>query len=58
MFFWQGRAQERIDSHTRGMLKMVPRLHRSLLAMVGDDTPLMRHWLGTANPHSGGIARQ
>jgi hypothetical protein len=57
-FFKQGRAQGRIDPHTRQMIALVLRLHRSLSALVGDDTALMRHWLDTANRHSGGIPRQ
>ena len=57
-FFEQGRAQGRIDPHTRQMMALVLRLHRSLSALVGDDPTLMRHWLDTANRHVGGIPRQ
>lgn len=57
-FFEQGRAQNRIDPHTRQMIALVLRLHRSLSALVGDDTALMRHWINTANRHTGGIPQQ
>lgn len=57
-FFEQNRAQGRIDPHTRQMIALVLRLHRSLSALVGDDTTLMRHWLDTANRHTRGIPRQ
>jgi hypothetical protein len=57
-FFEQARAQSRIDRHTQKMLALVLRLHRSLSALVGDDTELMRHWINTANRHTGGIPRQ
>lgn len=57
-FFEQARAQSRIDPHTRQMIALVLRLHRSLSALVGDDTELMRHWIDTANRHTGGIPRQ
>ncbi|MFO8237524.1 MAG: MbcA/ParS/Xre antitoxin family protein [Prochlorococcaceae cyanobacterium] len=57
-FFEQARAQGRIDPHTRQMIALVLRLHRSLSALVGDDTELMRHWIDTANRHTGGIPRQ
>jgi hypothetical protein len=57
-FFEQGRAQARIDPHTRQMVALVLRLYRSLSALVGDDPALMRHWLETANRHTGGIPRQ
>jgi len=57
-FFEQGRAQSRIDQHTRQMIALVLRLHRSLSALVGDDTALMRHWMGTPNRHTGGVPRQ
>jgi len=57
-FFEHGRAQARIDSHTRQMIALVLRLHRSLSALVGDDTALMRHWLETANRHTSGIPLQ
>jgi len=33
-------------------------LHRSLSALVGDDTGLMRHWINTANRHTGGLPRE
>jgi hypothetical protein len=57
-FFEQARGQSRIDPHTRQMMALVLRLHRSLSALVGDDTDLMRHWMDTANRHTGGIPRQ
>ena len=57
-FFEQSRAQGRIDPHTRQMIALVLRLHRSLSALVGDDTALMRHWLDTANRHTRGIPRK
>jgi hypothetical protein len=57
-FFEQARAQSRIEPHTRQMMALVLRLHRSLSALVGDDTELMRHWIDTANRHTGGIPRQ
>jgi len=57
-FFEQARAQSRIDRHTQRMIALVLRLHRSLSALVGDDTELMRHWINTANRHTGGIPRQ
>ena len=57
-FFEQSRAQGRIDPHTRQMIALVLRLHRSLSALVGDDTTLMRHWLDTGNRHTRGIPRQ
>jgi hypothetical protein len=57
-FFEQARAQSRIDRHTQQMMALVLRLHRSLSALVGDDIELMRHWIATANRHTGGIPRQ
>ena len=57
-FFEQARAQSRVDRHTQQMIALVLRLHRSLSALVGDDTELMRHGIGTANRHTGGIPRQ
>ena len=56
-FFEQARAQSRIDLHTQRMIALVLRLHRSLSALVGDDTELMRHWINTANCHTGGLPR-
>ncbi|MFM7229994.1 MAG: MbcA/ParS/Xre antitoxin family protein [Cyanobacteriota bacterium] len=57
-FFEQARAQGRIDLHTQRMIAMVLRLHRSLSALVGDDTALMRHWINTGNRHTGGLPRE
>lgn len=57
-FFEQGRAHTRIDQHTQRMIALLLRLHRSLSALVGDDIELMRHWIATANRHTGGIPRQ
>jgi len=57
-FFEQARAQSRIDLHTQRMMALVLRLHRSLSALVGDDTELMRHWINTANRHTGGLPRE
>jgi hypothetical protein len=57
-FFEQARAQSRIDQHTQRMIALVLRLHRSLSALVGDDTELMRHWINTANCHTGGLPRE
>lgn len=57
-FFESARAQARIDSHTRQMIALVLRLHRSLSALVGDDVTLMRHWMATANRHTGGCPRE
>lgn len=57
-FFEQGRSHTRIDLHTQRMIALVLRLHRSLSALVGDDTELMRHWLTTPNRHTRGIPRQ
>jgi predicted ArsR family transcriptional regulator len=54
-FFELARAQSRI---TQRMIALVLRLHRSLSALVGDDTELMRHWINTANRHTGGLPRQ
>ncbi|MEB3300667.1 MAG: antitoxin Xre/MbcA/ParS toxin-binding domain-containing protein [Cyanobacteriota bacterium] len=56
-FFETARAQTRIDPHTRQMIALVLRLHRSLSALVGDDISLMRHWIATANRHTGGCPR-
>jgi len=56
-FFEQGRSQSSIDPHTRQMIGLMLRLHRSLSALLGDDTSLMRHWIDTANFHTGGIPR-
>ena len=56
-FFEQARAHPRIDRHTQQMIALMLRLHRSLSALVGDDTELMRHWIHTANSHTGGIPR-
>ena len=44
--------------HTQRMVALVLRLHRSLSALVGDDTELMRHWIHTANRHMGGLPRE
>ena len=52
------RGQSRIDRHTQRMIALALRLHRSLSALVGVDTELMRHWINTANRHPGGILRQ
>jgi hypothetical protein len=57
-FFEQARAQSRIDQHTQRMIALVLRLHRSLSALVGDDTDLMGHWINTANRHTGGVPRE
>jgi len=57
-FFEQSRAHSRIDLHTQRMIALVLRLHRSLSALVGDDTALMRHWINTANRHTGGVPRE
>lgn len=57
-FFEKSRQSSRIDSHTRKMIALVLRVHRSLSALVGDDTALMRHWMGTPNRHTGGVPRQ
>jgi hypothetical protein len=57
-FFEQARAHSRIDRHTQQMIALMLRLHRSLSALVGDDTELMRHWINTANHHTGGIPRE
>lgn len=57
-FFEQARAHSRIDLHTQRMIALVLRLHRSLSALVGDDTALMRHWINTANRHTGGVPRE
>ena len=57
-FFELARAQSRIDLHTQQMIALVLRLHRSLSALVGEDTELMRHWINTANRHTGGLPRQ
>lgn len=57
-FFEQARAQSRIDRHTQQMIALILRLHRSLSALVGDDPQLMRHWINTANHHTGGIPRE
>ena len=57
-FFEQARAHSRIDLHTQRMIALVMRLHRSLSAIVGDDTALMRHWINTANRHTGGVPRE
>jgi hypothetical protein len=57
-FFEQARAQSRIDRHTQQMIALVLRLHRSLSALVGEDPELMRHWINTANRHTGGIPRE
>lgn len=57
-FFEQARAQSRIDLHTQRMIALLLRLHRSLSALVGDDTELMRHWINTANRHTGGLPRE
>ena len=57
-FFEQARAQSRIDLHTKQMIALMLRMHRSLSALVGDDTELMRHWINTANRHTGGIPRE
>ena len=57
-FFEQARAQSRIDLHTQRMVALVLRLHRSLSALVGDDIELMRHWINTANRHTGGLPRE
>ena len=43
---------------TRQMIASVLRLHRSLSALVGNDVTLMRHWMATANHHTGGVPRQ
>jgi hypothetical protein len=40
------------------MIALMLRLHRSLSALVGDDTQLMRHWIHTTNHHTGGIPRE
>ena len=57
-FFEAARAHTRIDPHTRQMIALVLRLHRSLSALVGDDIALMRHWIATANRHTGGCPRE
>ena len=57
-FFELARAQSRIDLHTQRMIALVLRLHRSLSALVGDDTDLRRHWINTAHRHTGGLPRQ
>lgn len=57
-FFESARAQTRIDPHTRQMIALVLRLHRSLSALVGEDITLMRHWIATANRHTGGCPRE
>ena len=57
-FFERTRTQSRMDRHTQQMIALVLRLHRSLSALVGDDIELMRHWINTANCHTGGIPRQ
>ena len=57
-FSEQARAHSRIDLHTQRMIALVLRLHRSLSALAGDDTALMRHWINTANRHTGGVPRE
>jgi hypothetical protein len=57
-FFEHARAHSRIDLHTQRMIALVLRLHRSLSALVGDDTSLMRHWINTANRHTAGVPRE
>lgn len=57
-FFEAARAQTRIDPHTRQMIALVLRLHRSLSALVGDDLTLMQHWMATPNRHTGGCPRE
>jgi hypothetical protein len=57
-FFERARGHSRIDRHTQQMLALMLRLHRSLSALVGDDTELMRHWINTGNHHTGGVPRE
>ncbi|KKZ13900.1 MAG: hypothetical protein TQ37_02935 [Candidatus Synechococcus spongiarum 15L] len=51
--------QSSMDPHTQQMMiASVLRLHRSLSALVGGDITLMRHWMATANRHTGGVPRE
>ena len=50
--------QSSMDPHTQQMIASVLRLHRSLSALVGGDITLMRHWMATANRHTGGVPRE
>ena len=57
-FFEQAYPQNPMDPSTRQMIASVLRLHRSLSALVGNDITLMRHWMATANRHTGGVPRR
>lgn len=46
------------DSKPGELAKLLIRCYRSLAVMVDDNPAQIRHWLSTANRHTGGVPRE
>jgi hypothetical protein len=49
------RGQLDPESKAGELALLLIRAYRALFALVGGDRPLMRHWMQTANLHTGGV---